>query len=114
MHLDQQFKSPTLFLHLEQEEVCQNETMETIQKSKSTPLHAKHTLKKWRKQLIAFWFSLIGTLTFFVLSLITDSYMLQPFYVSLAIVGTVLLTMNISIPEHKTKQHVSTPNNKTA
>ena len=88
--------------------------METIHKTKSTPLQANQTVRKWRKQIIAFWFSLIGTITFFVLSLITDSYMLQPFYVSLAIVGTVLLTMNLSIPQHKSKQHVSTPNNKAS
>ncbi len=78
-------------------------TMETIHNTETTSLQTKKVARKWRKQFLAFWFNLIGTLTFFILSLVTDSYMLQPFYVSLAIVGTVLLSMNISQSAFKSK-----------
>lgn len=78
-------------------------TMETIQNTELSPLQTNKVVRKWRRQLIAFWFNVIGTLTFFILSLLTDSHMLQQFYVSLAIVGTVLLGMNISHTVNKSK-----------
>lgn len=87
--------------------------METIQKISSSQKNKSTATRRARLHFVACMVSLLGSITLFMLALVTESALLYPFYLSLSIVGLALVVHNISYIEIISERHASTPDSKT-